>query len=205
MVPPSQGGDYQGSGLWKLTLWQPVQYLDWINIGLQSSLLQVLLHMGTYSHINREKEKLNLLPKTNTQLLNWKLTRWEVTSNGTCDTWKTHVSKADRNGPTGDHLKFSFLMLFARKNWQSQPQETVLIAVKLAHTQKVKLLEAFSLPVKIGQGRGAYFIPTSYSVDIICNLFGYMKHILILTPQFSEVLHPFQYKVSDILSTWMHT
>lgn len=178
MVPPSQGGDYQGSGLWKLTLWQPVQYLDWINIGLQSSLLQVLLHMGTYSHINREKEKLNLLPKTNTQLLNWKLTRWEVTSNGTCDTWKTHVSKADRNGPTGDHLKFSFLMLFARKNWQSQPQETVLIAVKLAHTQKVKLLEA---------------------------LFGYMKHILILTPQFSEVLHPFQYKVSDILSTWMHT
>lgn len=56
MVPPSQGGDYQGSGLWKLTLWQPVQYLDWDNYRLQSSLLQVLLHMGTYSHINREKK-----------------------------------------------------------------------------------------------------------------------------------------------------
>ena len=70
MVPPSQGGHYQGSSLWKLTLWQPVQYLDWINTGLQLSLLQVRLHMGTYSPINREKEKLNLLPKTNTQLLN---------------------------------------------------------------------------------------------------------------------------------------
>lgn len=27
---------------------------------------------------------------------------------------------------------------------------------------------------------------------------------LTLTPQFFEVLHPSQYKVSDILSTWMH-
>lgn len=40
----------------------------WINTGLQLSLLQVLLHMGTYSPINREKEKLNLGPKTHTQL-----------------------------------------------------------------------------------------------------------------------------------------
>lgn len=128
----------------------------------------------------------------------------ELTSNGICDIWKIYIRKAYRNGPTGDCLKCSFLMLFARKNWHSQPQETVLIGVKLAHTCKVKLLQAFSLQSK-SQQIGWSFIPTSYSVHIICNLFNYMKCILILTPQFFEVLHPFQYKVSDILSTWMHT
>lgn len=74
-----------------------------------------------------------------------------------------HMFQSRQKWSHRDHLKFSFLMLFARKTGQSQPQETVLIAVKLVHTQKVKLLEA---------------------------LFGYKEHILILTPQFSEVLHP---------------
>lgn len=50
-----------------------------------------------------------------------------------------------------------------------------------------------------------------YSLDLsvilagMCNSFNYIKCTLILTPQFFEVLHPFQYKASDILSTWMHT
>lgn len=82
------------------------------------------------------------------------------------------------------------------------------MAVKLVHTCKVvfysKAVEGIQF-ISPEKPRSLQFIPTSYSVDITCNLFNYRKCILILTPQFFEVLHPFQYIVSNTLSTWMHT
>ena len=161
--------------------------------------------MGTYSPINREKEKLNLLPKTNTQLLKWKFTRWQSLLQMVLVTPERYTfAKPTEMVPRG--------IVSSSASQCSLPGNTDILNHRKQyrqllnqHIHRVKLLEAFGLPVKKGQGRGAYFTSTSYSVDILCDLFNYMKHILILTPQFSEVLHPFQYKVSDILSTWMHT
>lgn len=83
------------------------------------------------------------------------------------------------------------------------------MAIKLVHTCKVVSTVCCGRH-SVYQSRKAkrnllQLIPTSYSVDILCNVFNYRKCVLILTPQFFEVLHPFQYKVSNTLSTWRHT
>lgn len=177
MAPPSQGGDYQAaSSAWKPAV--PVRQVPslWINTALQWALLQVLVPGG---HIHPHTEKKDI----STQGHNLYLVSYlaihqttEATSNGTKDTGESSFPKPYMDSCPTDPSTASH----SRRQAAGDLREA---------SQKQAKEKAAVYTYQSCQQKSVIFSITQK----------------VLTPRFSGVPRPFQYKASGTLSTWMHT